>query len=98
MPTEEMARKLERGRAARHDYEDAAAKKATARQEAHEIWEWVRERFPIEKQSQAQVSLSMLRWIHGKGNVTRAMVEARMRRQDERFEICDQSTSERGTA
>jgi hypothetical protein len=69
--------------------------KAAKRQEAQEAWDWVCERFPIEKRSQACVSLSMLLWIHGKGNVTRAMVEARMRRQDERFGICDQSTSER---
>lgn len=67
--------------------------KAARRREGEEIRDWVRERFPIEKRSQAAVSLSMLRWIHGKGSVTLAMVEARMRAQDERHGICDQSTA-----
>lgn len=67
--------------------------RAERRREGEEIRDWVRERFPIEKRSQACISLSMLRWIHGKGNVTLAMVEARMKAQDKRHGICDQSTA-----
>jgi hypothetical protein len=47
---------------------------------------WVRERFPVEKHSQAFVAFCMLRHSRGKGHVTLAMVKARMRVQDQRLE------------
>jgi hypothetical protein len=92
MPTEAMARKLDRGANARHDYEHAEELRAAQRKEDQEIRSWVQARFPLEKQQQAAVAVSMLRFIHGKGNVTVAMVKARMQAQDERYGICDQST------
>lgn len=61
-----------------------------------EIAVWVDARFPIEERTAAYVACSMLRWIHGKGNVTLAMVKARMRRMDERHGICDQSNNQGG--
>jgi hypothetical protein len=99
MPTEAMQQKLDRGRAARHDYEDRAAVKAAKRRECKEIWAWVKRRYEVERHLAAFVALSMLRSIHGKGNVTQAMVDARMRAQDERFGInSEPTTSERSRA
>ena len=99
MPTEAMTRKVDRGASARHDYEHAEELRAAERKEGNEIRAWVQARFPVEKQQQAAVAMSMLRFIHGKGNVTVAMVKARMQAQDERHGICDQSTpSERSPA
>jgi aryl-alcohol dehydrogenase-like predicted oxidoreductase len=84
---------------AREDRRDVErAKRQERRREAEEIAAWVEQRFPVEKRSQATVAFYMLRWIHGRGNVTLAMVKARMRAQDERHGICDQTTSERSTA
>jgi hypothetical protein len=59
------------------------------RNEAKEIEGWVLQRFPLEERSRAAVALAMLRFIHGKGNVTLAMVRARMQANDERHGLVD---------
>ena len=85
MPTEAMTEKLAKGRAARWDYDVDASRRARRRESDRELQGWAEANFPSEKRMQAFVAAAMLRSIHGKGNVTKAMVRQRMEAHDSRF-------------
>jgi hypothetical protein len=51
---------------------------------AREIWEWAQTHFPEQERMSAHVAAVLLRSIYGRGCVTRAMVERRMKSWDER--------------